>query len=86
MNLHGSLFAQNIITGGDLDVHYDRSILRAGDDCPDEPTPTACRRCGTCRASQGCVGGSCGACRTDADCCEPLVCATATGRCESIPP
>jgi hypothetical protein len=86
MNLHGSLFARDIITGGDLDVHYDRSILRAGDDCPDEPTPTACRRCGSCRTSQACVGGVCGACRTDADCCEPLVCATATGRCESIPP
>jgi hypothetical protein len=86
MNLHGALFAQNIITGGDLDVHYDRSILRAGDDCPEEPMPTACRRCGSCRASQACVGGACGVCRTDADCCEPLVCATATGRCESIPP
>ncbi len=86
MNLHGALFAQNIITGGDLDVHYDRSILRAGDDCPEEPMPMGCRRCGSCRASQACVGGACGPCRTDADCCEPLVCATATGRCESIPP
>ena len=86
MNLHGALFAQDIITGGDLDVHYDRSILRAGDACPDEPMPAACRRCGSCRASQACVGGTCGSCRSDADCCEPLVCATATGRCEPIPP
>ncbi len=86
MNLHGALFANDIITGGDLDVHYDRSILRAGDDCPEEPPPAVCRRCGSCRTSQACVGGTCGMCRTDADCCEPLVCATATGRCESIPP
>lgn len=86
MNLHGALFARDIRTGGDLDVHYDRSILRAGDACPEEPTPTACRRCGTCRASQACVDGRCGECRTDADCCEPLVCNTTSHACESIPP
>lgn len=86
MNLHGALFANDIVTGGDLDVHYDRSILRAGEACPEEPPPAVCRRCGSCRTSQACVGNTCGNCRTDADCCEPLVCATATGRCESIPP
>jgi len=86
MNLHGSLFAQAIRTGGDLDVHYDRSILRAGEDCPPEPAPDTCRRCGVCRVSEACVEGRCGACRTDADCCEPLVCNTASQRCESIPP
>lgn len=86
MNLHGALFANDIITGGDLDVHYDRSILRAGEACPEEPPPMTCRRCGSCRTSQACVGGTCGMCRTDADCCEPLVCTPSTGRCESIPP
>lgn len=86
MNLHGSLFARNIITGGDLDVHYDRSILRAGMDCPPEPVPDTCRRCGVCPTAQACVDGRCGGCRTDADCCEPLVCNTGNQRCEPIPP
>lgn len=86
MNLHGALFARSITTGGDLDVHYDRSILRAGMDCPPDPVPDTCRRCGVCATAQACVDGRCGGCRTDADCCEPLVCNTSNMRCESIPP
>ncbi len=89
MNLHGSLFASRISAAGDLDVHYDRSILRVGENCPptDPPPPGACARCGgNCATGQACVNGNCGMCTTDGDCCEPLVCETRTGRCESIPP
>ncbi len=85
MNLHGAIFAHDLHTGGDLDVHYDRTIVHAGDECPPDPTPATCAHCGSCRSSQACVAGACGRCRTDADCCDPLVC-TAAGVCDSVPP
>lgn len=86
--MRGSLFASRVITGGDLTIHYDRSVLRAGDDCPDTPTPGGCTGCGagTCRATQACVMGACGMCRSDADCCAPTVCETRTGQCLPLPP
>ena len=85
--MRGSLFASRVTTAGDLTIHYDRSILRAGDDCPD-PTRPGCTGCGAgqCRATQACVGGSCGMCRSDADCCAPLVCEARTGQCLPLPP
>ncbi len=85
MNLHGSLFAGNITAGADLDVHYDRSVLHAGDTCP--PPAGGCTGCGagTCSIAQACISGMCAGCHTDGDCCAPLVCATATGQCEPIP-
>lgn len=45
------------------------------------PAPT-CARCQDC-ANQACVGGQCGACRNDGDCCAPLQCWQ--GRCVVIP-
>lgn len=85
--MRGSLFAQRVATAGDLTIHYDRSILRAGDDCPD-PGRTGCTGCGAgvCRATQACVNGACGMCRTDGDCCAPLVCETRNGQCLPLPP
>ena len=85
--MRGSLFAQRVATAGDLTIHYDRSILRAGDDCPDATTP-GCTGCGAgvCRGTQACVSGACGMCRTDGDCCTPLVCETRTGQCLPLPP
>ncbi|MFO0608413.1 MAG: hypothetical protein U0324_34925 [Polyangiales bacterium] len=43
------------------------------------PACTSCRDC----ANQACVGGRCGACRGDGDCCAPLQCWM--GRCVVIP-
>lgn len=89
MSLNGSLFAQRIATGGDLDVHYDRAVLHAGETCPDVPLPSGgCMGCGAgvCRSAQACVSGRCGMCRTDGDCCAPLLCETRTGECLPIPP
>ncbi len=89
MNLHGSLFAGRITAGADLDVHYDRSVLHAGDDCPmSPPPPGGCTGCGSsvCASTQACVSGACGTCHTDGDCCAPLVCETRTGQCAPIPP
>jgi hypothetical protein len=85
--MRGSLFAGRVATAGDLTIHYDRSVLRAGDDCPDPARP-GCTGCGAgvCRATQACVNGACGMCRTDADCCAPTVCETRTGQCLPLPP
>ena len=87
--MRGALFANRITTAGDLDIHYDRSIQRAGENCPETPPPAGgCTGCGTnvCRATQACVAGACGMCRADGDCCAPYVCETRTGQCLPIPP
>jgi cytoskeletal protein CcmA (bactofilin family) len=87
--MRGSLFAGRVATAGDLTIHYDRSVLRAGDDCPPEMPPAGgCTGCGVgvCRATQACVSGACAMCRTDADCCAPFVCETRTGQCLPLPP
>jgi autotransporter-associated beta strand protein len=87
--MRGSLFAGRVATAGDLTLHYDRSVLRAGDDCPAEPPPAGgCTGCGAgvCRATQACVSGACAMCRSDADCCAPFVCETRTGQCLPLPP
>ncbi len=49
---------------------------------PDSGTTPMCTSCRDC-ANQACVGGRCGACRTDADCCAPLQCWM--GQCVVIP-
>ncbi|MFO0651201.1 MAG: hypothetical protein U0326_33565 [Polyangiales bacterium] len=87
--MRGSLFAGRVATAGDLTIHYDRSVLRAGEDCPSEPPPAGgCTGCGAgvCRSTQACVSGACGMCRSDADCCAPFVCEARTGQCLPIPP
>ena len=50
------------------------------DDCsePPPPPPPQCSDCTGCAASQACIDGACGACRTDADCCQPLSCLEGT--------
>jgi len=70
-DIYGSIFAGDFTAGGIANVHYDRAIVRQGDDCT---PPPQCRSCSECGASNACVGGKCGACRTDADCCQPLTC------------
>ncbi len=60
-------------------------VFSLGRPAEDMPQITS-RICGVCPTAQACVDGRCGGCRTDADCCEPLVCNTANQRCESIPP
>jgi hypothetical protein len=70
--VYGSIVANSLVASGSVAVHYDRSILRAGDGC--EPQPTTCRSCDDCNSSSACVAGECGACADDDDCCHPLVC------------
>lgn len=71
----GSVFVRRMAASGSVTIHYDTAVLRAGDDCPGSPTPTAeCTSCEDCR-NQACAGGTCGACTQDSECCAPLVCA-----------
>jgi hypothetical protein len=76
--VYGSLFGRHIDMPGALMVNYDRHILNVGDDCGDEqedPPAGSCDRCdNSCPGNRACVEGECLDCRTDADCCEPLVC------------
>lgn len=72
--VYGSLFGNRIDMPGYLDVRYDRAILDVDVDCP---PPTECGMCGVgpgCTDDRACIGGTCAACTSDADCCAPLVC------------
>ncbi len=70
--LYGSIFGRVIDMPGYLDVHYDRAILDAGDECP--PPPGGCDMCSASCGPSACIGGMCAPCASDADCCAPLVC------------
>jgi hypothetical protein len=59
----GSIFAGNLVAMDDTTIHYDRDVLRAGQQCGDEDTDDD----ESCKPT----GGSCVA---DEDCCEPLSC------------
>jgi hypothetical protein len=80
-NVYGGIFAANVGASGLLFVHYDRAVLRADEACTDE-TPRSCASCDACGPSAACIGGTCGTCTTDTDCCFPLVCAS--NRCEPL--
>ncbi len=68
--MYGSLFTKSIVATT-LELHYDRAINEAGRDCPDPGPPS-----GSCQLKSG-------ACRSDADCCAPLVCWN-NGRCSEL--
>jgi len=73
--VYGSLFGDQIDMPGYLEIKYDRAILEVDEDCP-PPDDGGCDVCGlsSCTDSRACVGGMCGSCTGDADCCAPLVC------------
>jgi hypothetical protein len=73
--VYGSVFARDFVSPGYANFVYDRAIQDAGDGCKEPPPPPGtCTQCGSCTGGKACVDGSCGSCRTDADCCSPLVC------------
>jgi hypothetical protein len=72
VNIYGAVFARDFVFGGTTFVHYDRSILEAGDECEDTPL-----------TDETCVSAG-DPCDSDADCCEPLVCDD--GTCNSLLP
>lgn len=81
--VYGSLFGGNISMPGYLSIHYDRAILDVDRECP-PPTECSCDPGQGCVDHTACIGGSCSACTSDADCCAPLVCNTTSGACEPL--
>jgi hypothetical protein len=69
----GSIFARDFQVPGYADISYDRAITQAGQNC-DAPPAAGCSQCGSCTGGLACVGGTCGACSTDSDCCGQDVC------------
>jgi hypothetical protein len=78
-DLYGALYAGDFAASAATVIHYDRAVLGSGNACtppttlpPDAGTPG----CGSCKdcGNQACINGTCGACRSSADCCAPLVC------------
>lgn len=74
--IYGSVFAGNFRSSDVTDIHYDRGVLRAGDDCPPGGAGGAPGECGSCEDcnNQACIQGECGECGRDDDCCSPLIC------------
>lgn len=73
--IYGSIFAGSFRASDVTDIHYDRGVLRAGQDCPGTGGAGSddCGSCEDCH-NQACNDGVCGECGADADCCSPLVC------------
>ncbi len=75
--IYGAVFAGNFRSSDVTAIHYDRGVLKAGEDCPDGgeggATGTECGSCEDCN-NQACKNGACGECGADSDCCAPLVC------------
>ena len=73
--IYGSIFAGNFRASDVTDIHYDRGVLRAGEDCPGAGGAGG-GECGSCEDchNQACKNGVCGDCGADADCCSPLIC------------
>lgn len=77
VDVYGSIFARDFQIPGFANFVYDSAIQHAGDSCGSSvPPPPAgsCKQCGTCAGGTACVGGSCGTCTSDSDCCSPLTC------------
>ncbi|MDQ3038060.1 MAG: hypothetical protein M3Y87_37050 [Myxococcota bacterium] len=72
VNVYGSAFVRRMSASGPISLHYDTSVLRAGDPCPPRDPPS-CDSCLECR-NQACVDGACGACTDSSQCCAPLLC------------
>lgn len=72
--IYGSVFAGNFRSSDVTQIHYDRGVLKAGDDCGAGGSPgNECGSCEDCH-NQACKNGVCGDCGSDADCCAPLIC------------
>jgi hypothetical protein len=82
VEVYGAVFAGDFKASQSVKIHYDRQVVKAGQDCP-APTPTTdagtvgCKSCTDCN-NQACISGSCGACTDDSQCCAPLRCSSGT--------
>jgi hypothetical protein len=86
VSVSGSIFAAKIETRSAFVMHYDRSIIEAGEECSGAAaTPARLLSANACHACPGGladIGGVCGACARDSDCCDPLVCVS--GSCQPL--
>lgn len=78
LEIYGSVFVERLSAEDIVRSHYDESMLEVGDACE---VPASCGGCEECPGTSACVDGTCGECRTSADCCSPLSCRA--GRCEA---
>jgi hypothetical protein len=82
----GAIYAGSVDGTADLTIHYDRQVVQQGLTCPptggstDAGSSSAGGPCTTCKDcnNQACNGGTCGPCKTNADCCAPLTCINGT--------
>lgn len=82
VEVFGSLFVRRLAASGPLSVHYDTAVLDPKTaECGAPPVDTCTSACDC--AGGACVGGTCGACASHADCCAPLFCSG--GRCVADP-
>jgi hypothetical protein len=81
--IYGAVFAGSFKASHDTVIHYDQAVLQAGQQCGQVPLDAGvgCSSCRDCQ-NQACVGGSCGPCTQDSDCCEPLFCNIQSGQCQ----
>lgn len=70
----GSIFAKRVSSSASLTIHFDESVAKKGDECPN---PTSCKSCHDC-GNQACHAGQCGACSDSSECCAPYVCRSGT--------
>jgi hypothetical protein len=79
LEMFGAVFANYYEASGPTIIHYDAGVIGNGNECP---PPTDCESCRDCN-NQACNAGACGACASDADCCQPLRCVNPgpTGTC-----
>jgi hypothetical protein len=77
IEMYGSVFANHYDSSGSMKIHYDKGAAELGDECP--PPSGACESCRDCN-NQACVGGTCGQCTSDIECCAPLRCDAGTCR------
>lgn len=72
LTVYGALFVKRVAISGQLGIHHDTAIFRAGTGCA-PPTTNSCTSCRDC-ANQACTGGACGSCTDNSQCCSPLQC------------
>jgi hypothetical protein len=74
--IYGSLFTGHYDISQQTTIHFDTAVVNESENCG-ECTGTGCTgMCESCRDcdNQACLGGTCGPCAVDSDCCAPLLC------------
>lgn len=75
LDVHGSIFAGEVVGGLYASFFFDRSVMAAEANCTAAPPPAGlCNQCQWCAGEAACVSGKCGRCQQDSDCCSLSVC------------